>query len=331
MKNLQTVLITGVAGFIGSHLSEKLLKNGYRVIGLDNFDSFYSRSLKTQNLHNSYLYPHFQFFELDITDKKSLYHLPKFDIVIHLAAKAGVRPSIKNPSAYIQTNIQGTNNLLELMKERLCYKMLFASSSSIYGNSKSFPFSESLFVGEPISPYAFTKRSNELMNYTYHSLYKMDIINLRFFTAYGPRQRPDLAIHKFVHKIKNGKVIEMYGDGTSARDYTYVEDIVEGICRAMLYLEEHNNVYEIINLGNNHSICLSEMIKTISEVVNEDVSIKQIEMQAGDVDITCADITKAKTLLGYQPKISFKKGIKKFVRWYEDTFVEYQLKNKTPY
>ncbi|GAA4830475.1 GDP-mannose 4,6-dehydratase [Algivirga pacifica] len=315
---MNRILLTGTAGFIGSHLSEKLLEEGYSVIGLDNFDPFYDRKIKERNLSHFIDHPNFTFQEIDFCDMTALQTIPEFDMVIHLAAKAGVRPSIENPGSYIQTNIQGTNNILELMRQRKVHKMVFASSSSVYGNNTKIPFTETDEVNGPISPYAFSKRSCELMNYTYHSLYNMDILNLRFFTVYGPRQRPDLAIHKFVRKIQNGEGIQMFGDGSSARDYTFIHDTIDGIFRALKYVENHQNVYEIINLGNHTPVKLSELINTIDQVTEQEMVIEQLPMQAGDVNITYANIDKAQELLGYMPKTSIHDGLKKFVEWYDE-------------
>lgn len=314
------ILLTGVAGFIGSHLSEKLLDLGHEVIGIDNFDPFYDREIKEENLSLSKKHSAFTFFELDfVTDIEGLQNLPEFDAMIHLAAKAGVRPSIENPQAYINTNFNGTNNLLELLKTRGIKKVVFASSSSVYGNCKTIPFKETEALDQPISPYAFTKRSCEMMNYTYHHLEKIDFVNLRFFTVYGPRQRPDLAIHKFTKKIMNGEAIQMFGDGTTARDYTFVGDIVNGILLSFNHVINNDNCFEIINLGNNQPVKLHELISTIENTLNIKANIEQLPMQPGDVDITFADISKAQNILGYQPTTAFKEGIQKFVDWIKVT------------
>ncbi len=313
-----TILITGVAGFIGSNIAKKLLTNGYTVLGVDNFDPFYDKSIKLQNLKFLTAFNDaFKFYELDIRNQEALLKLEKADMVIHLAAKAGVLPSITNPAEYIATNIEGTFNILEMMKIKNIKKMVFASSSSIYGNNKNIPFSENDKVDNPISPYAFTKKSCELINYNYHHLYNIDILNLRFFTVYGPGQRPDLAIHKFVSLIESGKPIEMYGDGSSARDYTYIDDIVEGIYKSMEYLTLNKNIYEIINIGNNSPVTLKELISTIFTLLKKEYAVNVKPMQAGDVDITYANIKKAKELLGYNPKTTMTDGLKKFIDWYK--------------
>jgi UDP-glucuronate 4-epimerase len=315
---MKTVLITGVAGFIGSHLSDRLLENGWRVIGIDNFDPFYSKSRKQENLHNSFKNPHFSFHEIDIRNKLQLLEInDKIDVVVHLAAKAGVLPSIQDPQEYISTNISGTFNVLELMKERGIKKLVFSSSSSVYGNNKKIPFCESDIADEPISPYAFTKRACELMNYNYFHLYKIDILNLRFFTVYGPRQRPDLAIHKFVNLIEAGKPIQMYGDGDSARDYTYIDDTVQGVIKAMAYIEKHDDVFDIINIGNKTPVRLKDLISKIHLVMDAKENIEVLPFQQGDVDITYSDISKAQKLLDYNPSTLLEVGLRKFIQWHK--------------
>ncbi len=315
------VLVTGGAGFVASHLIETLLNRGHSVIALDNFDPFYSRELKEKNIKLlcSNTKGNFKFYELNICNKEQLKQIKEpFEVVVHIAAKAGVRPSISKPNEYINTNIKGTQNVLEFMMERDCKKLVFASSSSIYGNNKKVPFSEKDNVSQPISPYAFTKRANELQLFTTHSLYKFNVLCLRFFTVYGPRQRPDLAIRKFINLISQDKKIEMYGDGNSGRDYTYVSDIVDGIISSISYVLNQKNVYEIINLGNHSPIRLKDMIDTIYKEMGAVKNVTQLPMQAGDVDLTYADINKARKLLGYEPKVSFEEGIKKTIAWFHN-------------
>lgn len=313
------IVVTGCAGFIGSHLCEKLLGMGHSVAGIDNFDPFYARSVKEQNMIPFISHPGFEFMEFDLADygqlSRNLGHR-KIDAVVHLAGKAGVRPSIEAPLAYTRANVVATQNILELMKHKGIKKLAFASSSSVYGNTKEIPFHETQDVSNPISPYAFTKKACELINYTYHALYELDIINLRFFTVFGPRQRPDLAIHKFTKLILNNEEIPMFGDGSTARDYTYYKDTVEGICRALNYLFGHDQVYEIINLGNNQPVKLRDMISAIEKATGRKANIKQLPMQPGDVDVTYACIEKAEKLLGYHPKYTFDEGIRNFVDWY---------------
>ncbi len=311
------ITLTGAAGFIGSHTCKRLLDQGHEIVGIDNYDPFYDRGIKQKNLEALIEHPNFTFKEIDFRFADQLQELEGSDMLIHLAAKAGVLPSKKDPSGYVETNIGGTMNLLEWMRSRDMKKLLFASSSSVYGNNKKIPFNEDDFVGEPISPYAFTKRSCELMNHSYHHLYDFDILNLRFFTVYGPAQRPDLAIHKFVRLFDEGKTIQMYGDGTTARDYTYVQDTVTGIVSAVKYLQEHDNVFEIINLGNNQPVKLKILIDSIAEAMNITPKIEQVPPKSGDVDITFADISKAKELLNYNPQTSLQEGLKNFLEWYE--------------
>lgn len=316
---MQTILVTGCAGFIGSNLSEALLEDGYRVIGIDNFDPFYDKSIKEKNLEKLHSFENFKFYQLDLSLENALFIIENtIHAIIHLAAKAGVLPSLKDPKAYIKANIDGSNNVLDFMQQRNIKKLLFASSSSVYGNSVQIPFKESEPLDKPISPYAFTKKSCELQNFVYHHLYGIDILNLRFFTVFGPRQRPDLAIHKFVKLIEQKQPINMYGDGSSARDYTYVEDTISGISSALTYLINNEKVYDTINLGNNTPISLREMISSIYEIMGETPNIKQMPMQPGDVNITYADISKAQKLLNYHPKTSFKEGLVKFIKWHNE-------------
>lgn len=316
---MSKILVTGVAGFIGSHLSEKLLDLGHQVLGVDNFDPFYNREAKERNLAVLQNREGFDFIEADITEFNSLLAIETpVDVVIHLAAKAGVLPSLKDSTGYINTNIQGTNNLLEWMKLRGVKKMLFASSSSVYGNNKSIPFRETDAVDEQISPYAFTKRSCELMNYSYHKLYNLDILNLRLFTVFGPRQRPDLAIHKFVKLIDARQPINMYGDGTTARDYTFVLDTVSGFIKALDYIQAHEGVYDILNLGNHQPVKLKDLIAGIYEAMGQEPNINTMPMQPGDVNITYADISKAQKLLGYNPSTSLQEGLRSFIKWYDE-------------
>jgi UDP-glucuronate 4-epimerase len=308
-------LVTGVAGFIGSHLAEKLLQDKQNMVtGIDNFDPFYARSIKESNLINLSGHPRFHFIEADIrkTDWQSLIKHP-IDIICHIAAKAGVLPSIQDPIAYEDVNIKGTYEMLEFARKRQIKQFVFASSSSIYGINPNTPWSESDPLIRPISPYAATKIAGELAGYTYSHLYNIRFIALRFFTVFGPRQRPDLAIHKFTKSIIQGEVIKMYGDGNTMRDYTFVSDIVKGIISAGDY---KNSMYEIINLGNNKPVTLKELISSIENAIGKKAIIEQMPEQPGDVPITYADISKAKSLLNYQPTISLQEGINQFYNWY---------------
>lgn len=310
------ILVTGCAGFIGSHLCEALLKDNHTIIGIDNFDNYYNKAIKEDNLSNFINNKQFNLYELDIREREDILNIKEdINFIIHIAAKAGVRPSIEDPAGYIKTNIVGTENILELMRIREIKKMIFASSSSVYGNHPETPFNEEMDVNSPISPYAFTKKACELLNHTYHHLYDIDIINLRFFTVFGPRQRPDLAINKFARLISQGKDIPMYGDGNTSRDYTFISDIIDGIMKSFIYLNSNNKIFEILNLGNNTPILLKEMISTIAEELGKKFTIKKYEMQPGDVNKTLANIEKAKQLIGYNPKTSFREGIRSFINW----------------
>ena len=312
------ILVTGAAGFIGSHLVEKLLSEGREVIGIDNFDAFYERAIKESNLVTALKSDLYQFVEGDITDPLTFEGLPDdISAVVHLAAKAGVLPSVKDPLSYIHTNIVGTQQVLEFMKTRGISKLVFGSSSSVYGNTKTIPFREDQPVDFPISPYAQTKKSCELLNHTYHHLHQLDIVNLRFFTVYGPRQRPDLAIHKFTHLIMNDQPIMMYGDGSTARDYTYIEDIVAGIVAALHYVVRTEGLFDTFNIGNKSPVKLRELIDLLYQCTGKEPNITQVDKMPGDVDITYADISHAEKLLDYSPKISINQGIEWFVQWYK--------------
>lgn len=319
----KTILVTGAAGFIGSHLCEALLRSDHKVVGIDNFDLFYSRREKEVNLHISKQDPNFLFIEGNAGDVQLLNRIPeKVDVVVHLAAKAGVLPSLNNAPGYIEANIGVTNSILEWMREKAINKLVFASSSSVYGNNTKIPFEEKDIVNEPISPYAFTKRSCEIMNYTYHSLYGFDIINLRFFTVYGERQRPDLAIRKFVDRIYSGKPITVYGDGRTARDYTYYSDTVSGIVSAVNYVCTHSKVWDIINLGNNNPVKLIDLIHSIASATGIEPLLGYEQMKPGDVNITYANIDRGKQILNYHPKVPLQTGIENFVRWYKQVLSE---------
>lgn len=309
------ILITGGAGFIGSSLADNLLNDGHKIIVVDNFNDYYDVKIKWQNISINMTNKNYKLCVVDIENKdalKKIFEENKIDCVIHLAGRAGVRPSIMNPELYVKSNILGTVHILELMKDFNIKKLVFASSSSVYGNCKAEMFSEDLNVREPISQYAASKLADEQFAYTYSKLYEINIVCLRFFTVYGPRQRPDLAISKFTNLIKNNKPIPMYGDGTTIRDYTFIEDIIQGIKSAITY---NKTLYEIINLGGGEPITLKRMIETIEKVLNKKAIIQQLPMQAGDVDKTVCDWSKAHKLLGYKPSTTFEEGIKKFIEW----------------
>ncbi|WP_027376915.1 GDP-mannose 4,6-dehydratase [Kaistella palustris] len=334
-------LITGGSGFIGSHLVERLLSSGHSVINIDNFDDFYDYKIKVRNTLESVKLPtefsfrekehdiqklifetsskDYQLYYQDIRDKNGLEKIfakHRIDVIIHLAALAGVRPSIERPLDYEAVNIKGTMNLWELAREHGILKFLNASSSSVYGNSDKISFSEDDSVDQPISPYAATKKCTEILGHVYHHLYKISMVHLRFFTVFGPRQRPDLAIHKFTQNITENTPLPFYGDGSTARDYTFIDDIIEGIVKALHLVETHENIYEIINLGGDEVVTLEEMVAVIEETLEKKAHKKMLPMQPGDVQKTAADITKARTLLGYLPATHFKTGIKKFVEWF---------------
>ena len=318
---MKTYFITGGAGFIGSTLAEDLLKDGQKVITIDNFCDFYNPIIKEHNVKELLKNENFKLYKNDIRDKnaiKKIFDENKIDIVMHLAAMAGVRPSIENPILYQEVNCLGTQNILEEMRAHDVKNLVMASSSSVYGNCKEVPFKESMIVDYAISPYAATKKANEVMTHVYHKLFDFNVIMLRFFTVYGPKQRPDLAINKFTRLMLEGKEIPMFGNGTTSRDYTYIDDIVDGIKKSCNYVLENQDVYEILNLGNSSPVSLKEMINIIGKAVGIEPIIKQLPMQPGDVERTYADISKAKELIGYEPKISFEKGIEKFIEWYKD-------------
>lgn len=317
---MKTYLITGGAGFIGSTLAERLLKEKNNIIVIDNFCNYYDVKLKEKNIKDLQKYDKFKLYNEDIRNREKIekiFHENKIDCVIHLAAMAGVRPSIEDPILYQEVNGIGTQNILEAMRNNNIKCGVFASSSSVYGNMKTSPFTEDMVVDHAISPYAATKKANEVMAHVYHQLFDINIIMLRFFTVFGPKQRPDLAINKFTNLMINGEEIPMFGDGSTARDYTYVDDIVDGIIKSSNYVFSNRNVYEVLNLGNSSPITLKEMINTIGEVLEIEPKIKELPMQPGDVDLTYASIEKAKKLIGYNPQTSFKEGIKNFIEWYK--------------
>lgn len=317
---MKTYLVTGGAGFIGSNLADRLLKENNRVIVVDNFNDFYNPDIKEKNVKDNLNNPNYVLEKIDIrnsSEVERVFNENEIDGIFHLAAMAGVRPSIENPTLYQQVNGIGTQVILEQAKKKGIKNLVMASSSSVYGNCKEVPFKEDFIVDFAISPYAATKKANEVMAHVYHKLFDMNIIMLRFFTVFGPRQRPDLAINKFTRLMLEGKEIPMFGDGSTSRDYTFVEDIVDGIIKSMKYEENNSDVYEILNLGNSSPISLIDMINTIGEVLNVKPNIKQLPMQPGDVERTYADISKAKELIGYEPKTSFEDGIRIFVEWYK--------------
>lgn len=309
------ILVTGAAGFIGSHLCERLIAQEVHVTGLDNFDEFYGRDIKEANIADLLQCDNFKFIEGDIRDAEcveSILNEDEIETIVHLAAKAGVRPSIEDPVGYQDVNISGTVVMLEAARKAGIKKFIFGSSSSVYGNNKKVPFSESDSVDFPISPYAATKKAGELLCHTYSHLYDINMTCLRYFTVYGPRQRPDLAIHKFSKLIEAGKPIAAYGDGSMQRDFTYIDDIIEGTVSAI----NKCSGYEIYNLGESRPIRLDELIRAIENALGKKALINRLPMQPGDVYQTYADVTKAKEDLGYAPNTELADGLAKFVKWF---------------
>jgi UDP-glucose 4-epimerase len=339
---MKTYCVTGGAGFIGSHLCEQLLAQGHRVINIDNFNDVYDYKTKIRNILSStglvfpFLYSgdkdgdlaklqavvESDYYRLVVADIRNMDELDalfaseRIDAVIHLAAMAGVRPSIEDPLLYEDVNVKGTLHILEAMRKHGVRKWLCASSSSVYGNNKKVPFSEEDVVDFSISPYAATKKACEVLGHTFYHLHHIDTIMLRFFTVYGERQRPDLAIHKFVRMLDEGEELTMYGDGSTRRDYTYIGDITAGILGALSYVEQKDNLYEVVNLGTNRTIMLRDLITSLEQEFGTKARIRTLPNQPGDVEQTYADVSKANQLFGYQPQTDFAEGIHKFVTWY---------------
>lgn len=309
------ILVTGGAGFIGSHLCEALLARGEHVVALDNFDPFYDPQIKRANLAGCLASPLFTLAEGDIRDIEQVGEVfadGDFDIIVHLAARAGVRSSMEDPLAYQDVNVRGTMVLLEAARQFEVKKFIFASSSSVYGNNPKVPFSESDCVDFPISPYAATKKACELICHTYSHLYGIDLTSLRFFTVYGPRQRPDLAIHTFTRLIEAGRPIPVFGDGSSRRDYTYIDDIIQGVLAAM----DRCQGYRIYNLGHSQPVRLAELIERLELVLGKKAKIDRQPAQPGDVDCTYADVSRARAELGYEPKVRLEEGLERFAAWF---------------
>ena len=316
-----TILVTGGAGFIGSHLVERLLANGHKVAILDDFNDFYDPEIKRNNI--SAVAADVSVHRVDLRDSgavRTLFHREKFDAIFHLAARAGVRPSIAQPQLYYDTNVAGTLHLLEAARTTGVERFVFASSSSVYGICKQVPFSEEHHLTQTISPYAATKIAGEFLCSTYSHLYNMRIVALRYFTVYGARQRPDLAIHQFSRRIDAGLPIDQFGDGTTRRDYTYIDDIIDGTLAA---LEYDGAPFDIFNLGESETIPLKDLITAIEQALGKKAQINRLPEQPGDVPLTCADISKARKLLGYNPQTPFSVGLPRFVDW----FREQQTKN----
>ncbi len=318
---MKRILVTGGAGFIGSHLVDRLLSEGdWQVTVVDDFNDFYDPAIKRENAQRVASNPHYRLAEADIRDQGALREVfseGRFQSVVHLAARAGVRPSLEQPELYVETNINGTLNLLQLAREHGIRQFVFGSSSSVYGINAKVPFSEDDPIRQPISPYAATKGAGELLCHTYTHLYGIHCVCLRFFTVYGPRQRPDLAIHKFARLISEGKPIPVFGDGTTRRDYTFVDDIIAGVRAAIDYAgDETKSPYEVINLGESRTVELRELIGLLEKELDLRAVIDRKELQPGDVPQTFADISKARALLGYDPQTQIEDGIRKFVEWF---------------
>ncbi|HHI96588.1 MAG TPA: NAD-dependent epimerase/dehydratase family protein [Thermodesulfatator atlanticus] len=311
-----SILVTGGAGFIGSHLVDHLLQRGEEVVVVDDFNDYYSPRIKWRNISSALQKPNFHLEQGDIRDfpfLERVFRRYKLRCVVHLAARAGVRPSVEDPVLYEEVNGLGTTNLLELCRRYGVPKFVYGSSSSVYGFSNQVPFSEDQCSDRPASPYAATKRANELMCHTYHHLFGLKVVCLRFFTVYGPRQRPEMAIHKFTRLIDRGEEIPIYGDGSAKRDYTYIDDIIQGVLAAI----DKDFDYEIFNLGEARVTDLLTLIKLIEENLGKKARLKFLPFQPGDVPITYADISKAKRLLGYNPQVPIEEGIRRFVAWYK--------------
>jgi UDP-glucuronate 4-epimerase len=308
------ILVTGGAGFIGSHLVERLLSDSHKVAILDDFNDFYDPQIKRENI--AAVANQITVHQADLRDARAVnavFHAEKFDIVIHLAARAGVRPSIGAPQLYYDTNVGGTLHLLEAVRAVGIERFIFASSSSVYGLAKTVPFSEDLHLTQTVSPYAATKIAAEFLCSTYAHLYRIPIVALRFFTVYGPRQRPDLAIHQFTRRIWNGQPIDQFGDGTTRRDYTYIDDIIQGVIASLGY---NGQLFDIFNLGESETIQLKDLIVAIEDALGRKAKINRLPEQPGDVPLTCADISKARKLLRYDPQTKFQDGLPKFVEWF---------------
>lgn len=326
------IVVTGAAGFIGSHLCEALISRGHSILGLDNFDKFYDKRIKEANLAALRNLDKFTFGEVDLLDAPALVSIVGSfipDVIVHLAAKAGVRPSILEPDAYIRTNIEGTLNVFEAARSAGCRRMVLASSSSVYGAAQKVPFSETDFVDNPISPYAASKKSCELLAYAWSHLWGLRTAVLRFFTVYGPRQRPDLAIASFAEKILAGKPIPVFGDGSTERDYTYIDDTVEGVCAAVDWtgreqeadaqpagaVAQSRPVCEVFNIGESQTVKLDDLVSKLETALGKKAIIDRRPMQPGDVPRTWADISKSRRVLGYEPKVGIDEGLRRYVDW----------------
>ena len=329
MNNQKNILVTGGAGFIGSHLVEHLLGEGvWRVSVVDDFNDFYSPELKRANISAHLENPNFRLYEIDIcsaVDLSRVFEENKFDVIVHLAAKAGVQPSLRHAKLYADTNINGTLNLLELARQFSVKQFVFGSSSSVYGNNTKIPFSENDKISQPISPYAATKAAGELLCHTYSHLYDVRALCLRFFTVYGARQRPDLAVRKFSELILREKPIQIFGDGTTRRDYTFIDDIIQGVRAAIDYA---GSDFEIFNLGESQTVELKRLVELLEENLGKKAIVERMPMQAGDVPQTFADISKSRKLLGYNPQTKIEEGIKRFAEWIKSGNQKPEIRNQ---
>ena len=311
---MSTILVTGAAGFIGSHLTDRLLARGDEVIGLDSFDPFYDPAIKRRNLHAALSNPAFRLVEADLRDRAAIgealaRHRPAK--VVHLAAQAGVRPSIQRPQLYVDVNVTGTLHLLEAMAASGCRRLVYGGTSSVYGAGSRPPFREEDAADRPISPYAATKRAAELLCHAWHALHGLRVTVLRFFTVYGPRQRPEMAIHKFARLMLEGAPVPRFGDGSSVRDYTYVDDILAGVLKAV----DHDEGFGVYNLGGSRMHSLAELVELLARELGVEARIESHPDQPGDVPATCADITRSREVLGYSPRVALPEGIRRFVEW----------------
>jgi UDP-glucuronate 4-epimerase len=311
---MKRILVTGAAGFIGSTLVDRLLGRGDAVTGLDDFDPFYDPAIKRRNLAQASASPRFRLFEVDLRDRAAMLAAlaaEKPDVVVHLAAQAGVRPSILKPQLYVDVNVTGTLNLLDAMTAAGCRRLVYGSTSSVYGAGSKPPFTEQDVADRPISPYAATKRAAELLCHTWHALHGLRVTVLRFFTVYGPRQRPEMAIHKFARLMLAGQPVPRFGDGSSLRDYTYVDDILDGVLKAV----DRDDGFDVFNLGESQMNSLDQLVALLAKELGVTPRIEKLPDQAGDVPATCADITKSRRVLGYDPRVALPEGIRRFVQW----------------
>jgi UDP-glucuronate 4-epimerase len=320
---VKRILVTGAAGFIGSWLTERLLERGDRIVGFDNFDPFYDRAIKERNLEAARAAGGFELVEGDLRDPaavRGLFGGEGYDAVVHLAARAGIRPSLEDPAGYCETNLTGTANLLEAMRAAACRRLVFASSSSVYGNNRKVPFHEDDRVDFPISPYAATKKAGEELCHVYHAVHGFSILALRFFTAYGPRQRPEMAIHAFTQRLFAGDPIPVFGDGSMERDFTYVDDVVTGVVGSVDYVIAEQT-FAILNLGESEPVRLGDLVTALEAATGRQARIDRRPVPPGDVERTFADVSRARKMLGYAPGVDLDEGLKRFVAWYREAML----------